>query len=239
MEHTLKITNVLSDPTRFYIYQYITNCHRDVTVQEIADKFSIHPNVARLHLSKLEDVRMLYAETKKTGRGGRPSKLYRLSAEVIQLSFPFRNYQLLSSILLQSLEKLGPEGSKALYETGYSFGKEMMGQELHRLSSSIEELSNKDKIQLLKHAAILAGLKPEFEWDEEESSIYFEVFNCPFKEAAKLNKDKVCMMHQQFFIGMFEAVFPDVRLSERQNMLSGCQQCAYKAYICEPAHISN
>lgn len=65
MEHTLKITNVLSDPTRFYIYQYITNCHRDVTVQEIADKFSIHPNVARLHLSKLEDVRMLYAETKK------------------------------------------------------------------------------------------------------------------------------------------------------------------------------
>ena len=238
MEQTLKITNVLSDPTRFYIYQYITNCHRDVTVQEIADQFSIHPNVARLHLSKLEDVHMLYSETKKTGRGGRPSKLYRLSTEVIQLSFPFRNYQLLSSILLKSLEKLGADGSEALYETGFAFGKEMMEQEIARSSLSAGKLSNKDKLHLLKQAAIMSGLKPELEWDDEEQSMYFEIFNCPFKEAAKEHKDKVCMMHQQFFIGMFEAVFPDVLLSERQNMITGCQQCAYKAYVCEPAHIT-
>jgi len=68
MEKTLKITNVLSDPTRYYIYQYITKRHSDVTVQEIADTFEIHPNVARLHLTKLEDVNMLISETKKTGQ---------------------------------------------------------------------------------------------------------------------------------------------------------------------------
>ena len=73
MEQTLKITSVLSDPTRYKIYQYITERHNDVTVQEIADQFEIHPNVARLHLSKLEDVSMLSSETKKTGKGGRPS----------------------------------------------------------------------------------------------------------------------------------------------------------------------
>ena len=56
MEQTLKITNVLSDPTRYYIYTFITKNHKEVTVQEIAENFSIHPNVARLHLSKLEDV---------------------------------------------------------------------------------------------------------------------------------------------------------------------------------------
>ena len=65
MEQTLKITNVLSDPTRYYIYQYVTQKHDEVTVQEIADNFNIHPNVARLHLSKLEDVNMLVSETKK------------------------------------------------------------------------------------------------------------------------------------------------------------------------------
>ena len=37
MEQTLKITNVLADPTRYYIYQFILNNHREVTVQEIAD----------------------------------------------------------------------------------------------------------------------------------------------------------------------------------------------------------
>ena len=79
MDQVLKITSVLADPTRYEIYQYITRKHQEVTVQEIADAFHIHPNVARLHLTKLEDVNMLVSETKKTGKGGRPSRLYRLS----------------------------------------------------------------------------------------------------------------------------------------------------------------
>lgn len=66
MEQALKITGVLADPTRYYIYKYISQKHSYVTVQEIADEFDIHPNVARLHLSKLEDVHMLKSETKKT-----------------------------------------------------------------------------------------------------------------------------------------------------------------------------
>lgn len=69
-QQTLKITGVLSDPTRFSIYQYISRQHRDITVQEIADTFKIHTNVARLHLSKLEDVAMLVSETKKLVKAG-------------------------------------------------------------------------------------------------------------------------------------------------------------------------
>lgn len=69
MEQTLRITNVLADPTRYYIYQYIVNNHQDVSVQQIADSFKIHPNVARLHLSKLEDVDMLTSDARKTGKG--------------------------------------------------------------------------------------------------------------------------------------------------------------------------
>ena len=41
---------------------------------------------------------MLKSETKKTGKGGRPSRLYVLSEDVIQLQFPFRDYQLLARI---------------------------------------------------------------------------------------------------------------------------------------------
>ncbi len=107
MEQALKITGVLSDPTRYYIYKYISQKHSYVTVQEIADEFDIHPNVARLHLSKLEDVHMLKSETKKTGKGGRPSRLYVLSEDVIQLQFPFRDYQLLARIAFNSLLSLG------------------------------------------------------------------------------------------------------------------------------------
>lgn len=89
MENTLKVTNVLSDPTRFYIYQYITKRHQDVTVQEIADEFSIHPNVARLHLSKLEDVRMLHSETKKQVKVVAPADYIVYQMKLFNLAFLF------------------------------------------------------------------------------------------------------------------------------------------------------
>lgn len=231
MESTLKVTNVLSDPTRFHIYQYITNRHQDVTVQEIADEFAIHPNVARLHLSKLEDVRMLHSETKKTGKGGRPSRLYRLSNEVIQLSFPFRDYQLLSKILLQTMEKLGPEGKAALYETGKKFGKEMMEQEIAQYTNNLKLLSKEDKLKILQNATLMTGQLPALEWNDDQTSLYFEIYNCPYKEVAKDHKENVCIMHQQFFVGMFEALFEDVQLVEKQNMIAGCHHCAYRTAV--------
>ncbi|XGA29544.1 helix-turn-helix domain-containing protein [Virgibacillus sp. CBA3643] len=59
MENTLKLTNVLSDPTRYNIYQFIVKHHKEVSVVEIAGEFDIHQNVARLHLSKLEDINLV------------------------------------------------------------------------------------------------------------------------------------------------------------------------------------
>lgn len=41
MEHTLKVTNVLSDPTRFNIYQFMIQNRKEVTVTEIAEHFDI------------------------------------------------------------------------------------------------------------------------------------------------------------------------------------------------------
>jgi predicted ArsR family transcriptional regulator len=66
VEQTLKITNVLNDATRLKIYEYISKKHSEVNVQEIADKYHIHPNVARLHLTKLEDIGMIVGKMQKT-----------------------------------------------------------------------------------------------------------------------------------------------------------------------------
>ncbi|PAE23368.1 helix-turn-helix domain-containing protein [Bacillus sp. 7894-2] len=230
MEQTLKITNVLSDPTRYYIYQYITKRHKDVTVQEIADNFSIHPNVARLHLSKLEDVNMLVSETKKTGKGGRPSRLYRLSDDVVQLHFPYRDYQLLAKIAMETMLDLGEEGRKALYATGKKFGSELIGQELKRYPNT-DQLTFEQKLNLLKHAADLSGFHPEFDANEEKTTIYFQIYNCPFKEVAARHAEPVCNMHYEFLKGMFENLFDSIQLVEKQNMLTGCDSCAYKAIV--------
>jgi len=230
MEQTLKITNVLSDPTRFSIYQYITKHHNEVTVQEIADSFNIHPNVARLHLSKLEDVNMLISETKKTGKGGRPSRLYRLSDDVVQLNFPFRDYQLLSEIAIGTLLSLGEIGKQALLETGQRYGKEIIEKEMKR---SGNPLSFNDKIILLKDAASLLGFYPEFEANEDHTKVYFKIFNCPFKEVAALEVKDVCTMHFAFLEGMFNSLFKNVKLIQEDNMFKGCSSCNYLALINE------
>ncbi|MDP4162837.1 MAG: helix-turn-helix domain-containing protein [Bacillota bacterium] len=231
MEQTLKITNVLSDPTRYYIYQYITKRHQEVTVQEVADNFNIHPNVARLHLSKLEDVNMLISETKKTGKGGRPSRLYRLSDDVIQLHFPFRDYMLLSKVAIQTMLSLGETGKQALYETGKRFGSEIIDQEVSKKNQSGTELTFEQKLNIIKSAATLAGFYPEFETNGENTKIYFQIFNCPFKEVAKAHSETVCSMHHEFLKGMFEALFDSVELIENENMITGCETCSYQALV--------
>ncbi|AZU63319.1 helix-turn-helix transcriptional regulator [Neobacillus mesonae] len=229
MEQTLKITNVLSDPTRYYIYQYITKRHKEVTVQEVADNFNIHPNVARLHLSKLEDVNMLISETKKTGKGGRPSRLYRLSDDVIQLHFPFRDYMLLSKVAIETMLSLGEVGRQALFLTGKRFGTELIEQELAKRSLG-DELNFEEKLTILKNAATLAGFYPEFDANADQTKIYFQIFNCPFKEVAE-EHDDVCSMHHEFLKGMFEVLFDSVELLEKENMISGCDACSYQALV--------
>ena len=215
MEKTLKITNVLSDPTRYSIYEFITKRHEDVTVQEIAEEFDIHPNVARLHLSKLEDVNMLVSETRKTGRGGRPSRLYRLSDNVIQLNFPFRDYQLLAKIALETLFSLGEAGKEALYETGKRFGTEYMEAEMAKRHLP-EEINFEEKLEILQEAAELAGFYPEFEVSDNKSAIFLQIYNCPFKELAQSHYESVCPTHRQFLKGMFESLFDDVTLIEKK-----------------------
>jgi predicted ArsR family transcriptional regulator len=229
MEQTLKITNVLSDPTRYYIYQYITKRHQEVTVQEVAENFNIHPNVARLHLSKLEDVNMLTSETKKTGKGGRPSRLYRLSDDVIQLNFPFRDYMLLAKVAIQTMISLGEAGKQALYLTGERFGVEVIEQELSK--KSIEELTFDQKLTILKSAATLAGFYPEFEANGDRTKIFFQIYNCPFKEVASTHSETVCTMHHEFLRGMFGALFQSIELIEKENMIAGCETCSYQVLV--------
>ncbi|ARP43466.1 MULTISPECIES: helix-turn-helix transcriptional regulator [Geobacillus] len=230
MEQTLKITNVLSDPTRFHIYEYMAKIHREVSVQEIAEKFHIHPNVARLHLTKLEDVRMVVSDTQKTGKGGRPSRLYRLSDEVVGLYFPFRDYKLLAHIAIQTMAKLGPIGLEALRETGKQFGYELVANRLpHNRSTSA--LTLEEKIRIMEEAAEAAGFLPQIHYEEDEQMLYLDIFNCPFKEIAVQQPDTVCGMHHAFLEGMVEALFADAKLNETENMMNGSRRCAYRIAI--------
>lgn len=231
VDHTLKVTNVLADPTRYYIYQYITNKFEEVTVLEIADEFNIHPNVARLHLTKLEDVHLLSSVNQKSGKGGRPSRLYKLSDEVIQLSFPYRDYQMLAKIAIEAMLSLGAPAKKALFETGKRFGMQVMKD--HFSKEIVESKNNtfEEKSLIIRNAATLIGLRPEIQVDNEKKNIHFVINNCPFNELVKTNVTEVCGLHFEFLRGMFEILFEDVTFNEGDSMLNGCDKCTYHVTV--------
>ncbi|MHA6250977.1 helix-turn-helix transcriptional regulator [Oceanobacillus sp. CAU 1775] len=229
MENTLKITNVMSDPTRFDIYQHLIEKREYVNVNQIAKLFDIHPNVARLHLSKLEDIKLVASELVKTGKGGRPGRQYRLSDKVVELNFPARDYKILSSIALESLMELGEPGKQALYQTGKKYGIEAINNYTENLTSNT---LMEDKIIMLEDAGRMLGMYPTFTYNEETNSISFSVNNCPFKEVAHKNHEMICDMHHSFLKGMFEALFTDIELIEQKNMfLDDCSNCAYIAKL--------
>jgi predicted ArsR family transcriptional regulator len=126
---------------------------------------------------------------------------------------------------------LGEAGKNALYLTGKRFGAEVIEQEVSKKSLSNNELDFEQKLAILKSASTLAGFYPEFEVNGDQSKIYFQIYNCPFKEVAQEHNETVCTMHQEFLKGMFEALFSTVELIEKENMISGCSHCSYKAVV--------
>lgn len=231
-QQTLKITGVLSDPTRFSIYQYIAKQHRDVTVHEIAEAFDIHANVARLHLTKLEDVNMLISETKKTGKGGRPSRFYSLSDEVVSIQFPYRDYQKLSEIAIDSLLNLGKIAEEALKETGRRFGYESAKSYVQTIGLQVNNLTAEEKLNHVKNVALTQGLNPELHYDPETREVNFRIYNCTFKELVK-GRYALCHMHHSLINGFFDFFFEKMDLEKQGNMndQSVDNFCSYRSII--------
>ncbi len=223
---TLRLAHVLADATRFSIYQHIYQRREPVTVHEIAEEFDIHPNVARLHLTKLEDVNLLSSESAKTGKGGRPSRHYSLSDEVISLQFPPRDYQLLAKIAIEALIDLGKTGQEALNKMGERFGREAAKQAMDREKIKTQKTINEEALELIRRLALAQGLNPSIEIVDDQS-VRFKVFNCTFHESAVKYPHYICQMHHTFLKGMFMEFFDGVQMIEENSIIAGSSSCDY------------
>ena len=126
MDRDHELSAVLADDTRYNIYRWIAGRPgTDVTVADVAGEFGLHPNVARMHLSKLEQAGFLATGFRRAAGGGRPAKLYRLSEKVVTFGFPPRRYELLSRLALDSLSAGGTrdDAMRVCREAGVAEGR--------------------------------------------------------------------------------------------------------------------
>ncbi|MGM9987119.1 MAG: helix-turn-helix transcriptional regulator [Bacillaceae bacterium] len=228
MEQLLKLTAVLSDPTRFSIYQHIANTNQQVTVLEIAEQFSIHPNVARLHLSKLDNCKLLQSVLQKNTKGGRPCRLYSLSDKAVNLTFPFRDYPLLSTLAIDALLDLGDVGKEALYKMGIKYGKKMVYTCTN--DALLKEMTLAQKVELLEQTTVFTGLNATFQL-EADNKLAYTVHNCPFKEMImedEAHRQAICQMHNGIFEGLTTTIFQESNLVQLQSMNNSCKTCKYE-----------
>ncbi len=125
------ITSAFGDPTRREIYLFANERSEDeaggVTAAEVAERFDLHPNVARHHLDKLAGGGYVEVATGRTSAGaGRPSKRYRVTSPEMSLELPVRHDDLLVTLLSKALSRLPDAEAEAMAEeVGIEYGKAM------------------------------------------------------------------------------------------------------------------
>ncbi|ATP41055.1 transcriptional regulator [Solibacillus sp. R5-41] len=230
MIHPIKITSTLADETRFSIYEYMLQHKKHFTVQNIAEEFKIHSNVARLHLTKLAEIGAISSEYLKTGKGGRPGRVYKIKQDGISLSFPRRDPSLLLNWSLDLIAELGDvalEKAKQLsYEDGKQFIHELLIERKHRLPLPFDE-----KVKLLTNSAQLIGYIPEVTENEGVKTLIFSIYNCPFHDQITRHGEIVCTLHESYLRGQVEMLFETEVFSQFESMLNSCDFCNYKIAI--------
>jgi predicted ArsR family transcriptional regulator len=101
-----------------------------VTAAEVSEHFEVHANVARHHLEKLAAGGYLeVAVGAAEGRTGRPSKRYRPSSKMVQLTEPARRHDLIVTLLGRALSLLPPDQAHQMAEeVGEHYGRELAEQ---------------------------------------------------------------------------------------------------------------
>ena len=222
MPDTLKLTNALADETRYSIYLYIVKQIQPVNVQQIADQFGIHPNVARLHLTKLNESKLVTSELLNNKKGGRPARIYTLAEQPIHLSFPKQENHLLLGWLLELVETMGTEALEKAKNISYTSGHNSMQQVL------LTDQSFEKKIELLSTTAFSVGYIPNIERKNDKQIITFSIYNCPYKDQLANHPHIICSIHESFLKGQFDALFPNNEFVQLESKQNHCSNCVYQ-----------
>ncbi|MEM2909462.1 MAG: ArsR family transcriptional regulator [Nitrososphaerota archaeon] len=185
-------SKALSSKSRYDILTALSK--GKMTILQIAKETGLSQMTVRFHLKTLIEAGLVRRSNAcRTGGAGRPGTLYELSKSLTMMSFPPRQYMLLSYVLLSALkESLGEVQARAVM---YRFGKKL-GQsfrmDIERVfmndnDYTAEKFANHLINACFKKIGIIA--EPA-KVDEKELVLKF--YNCPFEEVARNYAGLIC-----------------------------------------------
>ncbi|HEV8298401.1 MAG TPA: helix-turn-helix domain-containing protein [Acidimicrobiales bacterium] len=217
------ITSAFGDPTRRAIYLFAHECADGVTAAETADRFALHPNVARHHLDKLASGGYLEVSV---GRGpnsgaGRPSKRYRSTEDKVSLEVPVRHDDVLVTLLGRTLAMLPHEMAEQMAEeVGIEYGRTMAAS-LGDASGDAQR-SFRTALHAVADALTAHGFAAHAENRNGKLRIVSE--HCPFGDAA-IEHPVICAVDRGMVKGMLTALVGGASTDLQSSLPMGDDVC--------------
>jgi predicted ArsR family transcriptional regulator len=212
------VTNAFGDPTRREIYLFARDHEQGVTAGEVAERFELHPNVARHHLEKLTGGGYLTVEIGRAVAGatraaGRPSKRYVAGPLDATLALPLKHDDLLGGLLARALDALGPDQAELLAdEVGFEYGQLLAA----RIDPTEGHRSVRAALATVADALTAHGFAAHTESLNGQLAIVSEC--CPFGDTAQRYPHVVCALDRGMIRGMLAGLYGETspRFSNRR-----------------------
>jgi predicted ArsR family transcriptional regulator len=215
------ITNAFGDPTRRGIYLFAHDSERGITAAEVAERFGLHPNVARHHLDKLAAGGYLEVATDRSEHpgAGRPSKRFRAAAEQVALDVTVRTDDLVLTLLGRALALL-PHGvaEQMAEEVGESYGRAMASA----MAGESAQRSFRNALHAVADALTAHGFAAHTE--KRGTQLRLVANHCPFGDAA-IEHPVICAVDRGLVRGMLAALYGDTSPEIQTSRPTGDDVC--------------
>jgi len=223
------ITSAFGDPTRRAIYLFArgdgTAADAGVTASEVAERFDLHPNVARHHLDKLAggsylEVGIERADAGGATRAGRPSKRYRATEGAMHLEFAVRHDDVLVTLLGRALSLLPRHEAEAMAEAvGVEYGR-AMARAIDANGDGTR--SFRSALHAVADALTAHGFSAHAEKAGDELRIVSE--NCPFGDVA-IEHPVICAVDRGMVKGMLASLYGETSPETSSSLPMGDDRC--------------
>jgi predicted ArsR family transcriptional regulator len=214
------ITSAFGDPTRRDIYLWVRDAGAPVTVAEAAERFDLHPNVARHHLEKLIAGGYLEGAERVSGGGaGRPSKRYKAS-ENPAFELPVRHDDLLVTLLGKALSRLPAAEAEAMAEeVGVEYGRAMAAT-----FGDAEEGRRSFRAALHTVAGALTAHGFAAHAEKRGNELRIVADHCPFGDAA-IEHPVICAVDRGLVKGMLSSLYGEASTATESSVAFGDDAC--------------
>jgi predicted ArsR family transcriptional regulator len=197
------VTSAFGDPTRRRVYLFARESGGGVTASQVAQHFSLHPNVARHHLDKLAAGGYLDVSSSRAGPAvaGRPSKCYRTSgpAPVLESSKP--GEELLVTLLGGALALLPQQAAEEMAErVGFAYGCKLAAS----MAAADGQRSFRSALHAVADALTAHGFAAHAEARGRSVALVKEA--CPFFDTA-LQHPVICAVDRGMVRGMLSTLY--------------------------------